>query len=100
MKKYGYIKITNISLDDEMLGKVCDTLRRLLSNHCSKNDKYFYLLGIDNKKEQYNPDRGCLTKLSVCFLDSIEFYLKREFSEEIRGGLVYEYIVGNHPEAR
>jgi len=96
MKKYGYIKITNVSLDDDTFGMVCDTLKRLLTNHCGQNDKHFYLLGIDDKKECYNPERGCVTKLSVCFLDSVEFYLKRDFPKEVREGLVCEYIVVDH----
>ena len=89
MSRYGYIKVTNLSLSDELFCKVCDVLR-LITSHCHQNERTFFIYGINNNEPHFNVDRGAITKQSVRFLDSVAFYLRR-FPQKVINGLTYEY---------
>ena len=91
MAKYGRIKVENISLDDKMFNKVCDTLK-LITNHYYQDDKTFYIYGIDDDKTEYSVDCGAITKLSSCYIHAIRFYI-RNFPCEVENGLLINYIV-------
>jgi len=92
MVEYGYIKIDNISLTEEMFLKVCDKLK-LISSHYYQDCKAFYIYAINNNKEQYNVDRGSVTKQSDCFLDTIKFRIGQCFPCEIGNDLIISYKV-------
>jgi hypothetical protein len=89
MSQYGYIKVDNKSLSDEMFCKVCDRLK-LLTNHYYQDLNVFYIYGIDSNKTQYNVDRGAITHQSTCFLDAVSFYT-RYFDEDTKNGFIYSY---------